>query len=70
MNTTNYNRTGNPMADTTITSLFSLIVAIFAVGGVFGGLAAGWWADFFGRYHVHTINYKLSKKYKSRKASF
>ena len=52
MNTTNYNRTGNPMADTTITSLFSLIVAIFAVGGVFGGLAAGWWADFFGRYHV------------------
>ena len=44
MNMTSFNRTGNPMNDSTITSLFSLIVAIFAVGGVFGGLAAGWWA--------------------------
>ena len=50
MNITNINRTGEAMHDNTITSLFSLIVAIFAVGGMVGGLAAGWWADFFGRY--------------------
>ena len=52
MNITNINRTGEAMHDNTITSLFSLIVAIFAVGGMVGGLAAGWWADFFGRYMV------------------
>ena len=50
MNTTNINRTGEAMPEGTITSLFSLVVAIFAVGGMVGGLAAGWWADFFGRY--------------------
>ena len=52
MNTTHADRSGEPMPDGTITSLFSLIVAIFAVGGMVGGLAAGWWADFFGRYVV------------------
>ena len=52
MNATNVDRSGEPMPDGTITSLFSLIVAIFAVGGMIGGLAAGWWSDFFGRYVV------------------
>ncbi|WAQ99525.1 GTR1-like protein, partial [Mya arenaria] len=49
LNMTHYNRTGSAMKDVTITSLYALIVSIFAVGGVVGGLAAGWWADFFGR---------------------
>ncbi|KAL4216553.1 Solute carrier 2 [Mactra antiquata] len=49
MNHTEYSRTGSSMADSKITSLYSLIVAIFAVGGMVGGLTAGWWADYFGR---------------------
>lgn len=51
MNSTHYDRTGKRMSDGTVTSFYALIVAIFAVGGMFGGLAAGWWADFFGRYN-------------------
>lgn len=50
MNSTYYDRTGKRMSEVTVTSFYALIVAIFAVGGMFGGLAAGWWADFFGRY--------------------
>ena len=50
MNSTHYERTREQMSSATITSLYALIVAIFAVGGLVGGLAAGWWADFFGRY--------------------
>lgn len=49
MNSTHFDRTLEPMGETTITSLYALIVAIFAVGGMFGGLAAGWWSNFFGR---------------------
>ncbi|XP_045193213.2 solute carrier family 2, facilitated glucose transporter member 1-like [Mercenaria mercenaria] len=56
MNSTHYERTREPMSDVTITSLYALIVAIFAVGGMVGGLAAGWWADFFGRKFGMIIN--------------
>lgn len=49
MNVTHFYRTAESMSTTTITSLYALIVAIFAVGGMMGGLAAGWWANFFGR---------------------
>lgn len=49
MNTTNYNRYGEPMKGDTTILLYSLLVAIFAVGGMVGGLLAGWWATFFGR---------------------
>ncbi|XP_053390309.1 solute carrier family 2, facilitated glucose transporter member 1-like, partial [Mercenaria mercenaria] len=56
INVTNYNRTGNPMTDVTITSLYAVIVAIFAVGGMVGGLAAGWWADYFGRKYGMMLN--------------
>ncbi|XP_035829267.1 solute carrier family 2, facilitated glucose transporter member 1-like [Aplysia californica] len=49
MNQTEWERSGESMTEEKGTNLFALIVAIFAAGGCLGGLAAGWWADFFGR---------------------
>lgn len=50
MNETHIERTGEQFSEDTVINLYSLLVAIFAVGGMIGGLMAGWWADFFGRY--------------------
>lgn len=49
MNETNYGRFGEAMSADTAVLMYSLLVAIFAVGGMVGGLLAGWWATFFGR---------------------
>ncbi|BFZ25739.1 hypothetical protein BsWGS_28778 [Bradybaena similaris] len=49
LNDTEYARTGLGMSESKTTNLFALIVSIFAAGGCFGGLMAGWWANFFGR---------------------
>ncbi|XP_052084158.1 glucose transporter type 1-like isoform X2 [Mytilus californianus] len=49
MNETHIKRTGEQFSEDTVINLYSLLVAIFAVGGMIGGLIAGWWADFFGR---------------------
>lgn len=50
MNGTHIKRTGEEFSEDALINLYSLLVAIFAVGGMIGGLMAGWWADFFGRY--------------------
>lgn len=55
MNETHIERTGDQFSEDTLINLYSLLVAIFAVGGMIGGLMAGWWADFFGRY-LHSYN--------------
>ncbi|XP_048750699.2 glucose transporter type 1-like [Ostrea edulis] len=49
MNASHAYRFNTPMDGDTQLNLYSLLVAIFAVGGMLGGLMAGWWADFFGR---------------------
>ena len=49
MNETEVGRDGDSMSENKLTSIFALIVAIFAVGGCVGGVCAGWWANFFGR---------------------
>ena len=49
MNETHTDRTGEAFDETSILNVYALIVAIFAVGGMVGGLLAGWWADYFGR---------------------
>ncbi|KAK3577353.1 hypothetical protein CHS0354_008451 [Potamilus streckersoni] len=56
INKTNMDRSGEYISEDTSTGLFALIVAIFAVGGMIGGLLAGWWADFFGRKFGLIIN--------------
>ncbi|PAA73405.1 hypothetical protein BOX15_Mlig028790g4, partial [Macrostomum lignano] len=43
------NRTGQPMSDTTIETLKSVVVAIFPVGGMVGGVSAGYLARRLGR---------------------
>lgn len=49
INETVMQRTGVPILASHLRSYWSLIVAIFAIGGMIGGLSAGAWADFFGR---------------------
>lgn len=49
MNESHTYRYDTPIDENTQLNLYSLLVAIFAVGGMLGGLMAGWWADFFGR---------------------
>ncbi|GAB1604258.1 hypothetical protein Ahia01_000707200, partial [Argonauta hians] len=50
MNETLSSRDGNsPVKESTLNHNWSLIVAIYAIGGMVGGLSAGVWADFFGR---------------------
>ncbi|KAK3095787.1 hypothetical protein FSP39_019092, partial [Pinctada imbricata] len=56
MNESHSIRWGTPIPEDTLISLYSLIVAIFAVGGMIGGLIAGWWADMFGRKFGMLIN--------------
>ncbi|KAL3862011.1 hypothetical protein ACJMK2_008016 [Sinanodonta woodiana] len=48
-NETCQNRTGVSMSDSTLTLLWAITVSIFAVGGMFGGVSAGYWANRFGR---------------------
>ncbi|OWF39797.1 glucose transporter type 1-like [Mizuhopecten yessoensis] len=56
MNQTNIRRTGESLTSGSILNTYALLVAIFAVGGMVGGLLAGWWADYFGRKHGMLIN--------------
>ena len=49
LNETEYDRTGASIPEEKSTTVFAFIVSIFALGGGIGGLAAGWWADYFGR---------------------
>ncbi|XP_076438874.1 solute carrier family 2, facilitated glucose transporter member 1-like isoform X2 [Babylonia areolata] len=56
MNSTDVSRGGAGLSDSKLTSLFALIVAIFAVGGCGGGVCAGWWADCFGRKYGTALN--------------
>ncbi|KAK7096145.1 hypothetical protein V1264_005480 [Littorina saxatilis] len=56
MNETEFRRNGVEMSETKTTSLFALIVAIFAVGGCCGGVMAGWWSNYFGRKNGMTVN--------------
>lgn len=56
MNQTNLRRTGEPLTSGSLINTYALLVAIFAVGGMLGGLLAGWWADYFGRKYGMLIN--------------
>lgn len=56
MNQTEVSRSGSEMPENKLTSLFALIVAIFAVGGCVGGVFAGWWANYFGRKYGIAVN--------------
>ncbi|ESO81904.1 hypothetical protein LOTGIDRAFT_198401 [Lottia gigantea] len=56
LNSTNIDRDGEPLTVATQTNLFAIIVASFAIGGAVGGLAAGPWADKFGRKNGSLIN--------------
>lgn len=49
VNKTDWDRSGSPASSDRVTSLYALIVAIFAVGGCVGGILAGAWSNFFGR---------------------
>ncbi|XP_029645496.1 solute carrier family 2, facilitated glucose transporter member 1 [Octopus sinensis] len=49
INATVLDRNGEPSKLSHLNNYWSLIVAIFAVGGMIGGLSGGVWADFFGR---------------------
>ncbi|XP_074661294.1 solute carrier family 2, facilitated glucose transporter member 1-like [Tubulanus polymorphus] len=49
LNETQYARTGAPFTQSQITIVWSIVVSAFAVGGMFGGVSAGWWGDRFGR---------------------
>ena len=49
MNSTSMRRSGAPIEADAQTNLFAILVAAFAIGGVVGGVIAGWWAEFFGR---------------------
>lgn len=40
---------GKPLSIHDLTQIWSWIVGIFPLGGMFGGLACGWFADRFGR---------------------
>lgn len=48
-NDTYYNRNGKSVSSNTLTVLWSFTVSIFAVGGMLGGVSAGYWANRFGR---------------------
>lgn len=45
-------RFSEPMSQSTLTALWSLSVAIFTVGGMFGSFSVGFIADKFGRYEL------------------
>lgn len=44
-NTTNFNRNGDYMSDSTLTLLWAITVSIYAIGGMVGGLSAGYFAN-------------------------
>lgn len=56
INETHYDRYGNAMDPGTISILFGIIVAIFALGGMAGGLFNGFFADRLGRKKSLLIN--------------
>lgn len=56
INETVLQRSGSPINPSHLRSYWSLIVAIFAIGGMIGGLSAGAWADFFGRKRGMILN--------------
>ncbi|CAJ0581254.1 unnamed protein product, partial [Mesorhabditis spiculigera] len=47
---------GTPLSDANRTLLWSAAVAIFAFGGMIGGLSSGWFADRFGRKGALLLN--------------
>ncbi|XP_013394366.1 solute carrier family 2, facilitated glucose transporter member 1 isoform X1 [Lingula anatina] len=49
MNYTQLERSGNIMEEGTKSIIWGFAVAIFAVGGMTGGVLAGWWSHVFGR---------------------
>lgn len=48
-NQTNVDREGEPMETSVLTWLWSITVAVYGVGGMIGGVTAGYWANKFGR---------------------
>ncbi|XP_064646970.1 solute carrier family 2, facilitated glucose transporter member 1-like [Lineus longissimus] len=51
-----FSRTGQPLAADLLTWLFAIIVSIFCIGAIFGGLAAGPLANHFGRKGAMLLN--------------
>ncbi len=49
INETHFSRYDQPMASTTLQTIWAFTVAIFAVGGCIGGVSNGFFADYFGR---------------------
>ncbi|CAL1541319.1 unnamed protein product [Lymnaea stagnalis] len=49
MNKTEHRRHGSGISEESMRNLWALTVAIFSVGGCFGGFMAGWWATKLGR---------------------
>ncbi len=50
INETSVSRTGDSISENTLSFVWSFAVAIFAIGGMIGGLVAGTAADKLGRY--------------------
>lgn len=50
LNESEHDRTGVYMTKSTSTLIWAVIVSIFAVGGMIGGMSAGSLANRFGRY--------------------
>ncbi|KAK7481391.1 hypothetical protein BaRGS_00027347 [Batillaria attramentaria] len=48
-NTTNFDRKGEPMETSLLTWLWAITVAAYGVGGMIGGVSAGFWANRYGR---------------------
>ena len=45
-----FDRNNQTMSEETFTSLWSLTNGLMPLGGIFGGLSSGFFADYFGRF--------------------